>query len=114
MGQIGELVEEPGGVVVRLHGDVDLATAEPLRHLLRAAESRQARRIVVDLSDVAFMDVQSLSAVLATADSLGEGGRSLVIRGASRALRRVCALLNADDVLAPEIWGVTGPAAAAS
>jgi anti-anti-sigma regulatory factor len=52
---------------------------------------------------VAFIDVVSLSAILATADGVREDGRQLMVSGASLSVRRLCALLNADDVLAPPV-----------
>jgi anti-anti-sigma factor len=100
---IGELQVQPTGNVLSLHGDLDLVTVEPLRQLLREACTDAPPRVVVDLSDVPFVDVLSLSAVLATADALREHGASLVVTGASTAVRRICALLNADDVLAPTL-----------
>jgi hypothetical protein len=39
--------------------------------------------------------------ILAAADGLRENGRELTVRGASMSVRRLCALLNADDVLTP-------------
>jgi anti-anti-sigma regulatory factor len=41
----------------------------------------------------------SLSVILGSADALREAGRELTVRGASASVRRVCALLNAEDVL---------------
>jgi anti-anti-sigma regulatory factor len=43
----------------------------------------------------------SLSVILSTVDALREVGRELTVRGASASVRRVCALLNAEDVLEP-------------
>jgi anti-anti-sigma factor len=60
-------------------------------------------RIVVDLCDVPFVDVLSLSVILGTADALREAGRQLIVEGASNSVRRLCALLNAEDILAPRI-----------
>jgi anti-anti-sigma factor len=89
--------------VVTLHGDLDMVTVDPLRDVLDRAASGKTQRIVVDLADVPFIDVVSLSAILATADSVRENSRQLMVSGASVSVRRLCALLNADDVLAPPV-----------
>jgi anti-anti-sigma factor len=100
---LGELRRRPSGAVVTLHGELDLMTVESLRALLDEACLISPDHVVVDLSDVPFVDVLSLSTILATADSQRERGGSLIVAGASRAVRRICALLNADDILAPTL-----------
>lgn len=98
---IGELHVQPARTVVDLHGELDMSTVDSLRALLADACAGDSPRIIVDLSDVPFADVLSLSTILAAADTLREDGRTLVVAGAGAPVRRVCALLNADDVLAP-------------
>lgn len=85
--------------VVRLHGDLDMATVEHLREVLDEAIATPAPRIAVSFAEVSFVDVVSMSVVLAAADTAREAGRQLTVGGASTAVRRLCALLNADDVL---------------
>jgi anti-anti-sigma regulatory factor len=52
---------------------------------------------------VTFVDLVSLSSILAAADLAREDGRTLTVTGASMAVRRLCALLNADDVLSAPV-----------
>lgn len=98
---LGELQVLPAATVLTLHGELDMVTVEDLRRLLDAACDAAEHTLVIDLSDVPFIDVLSLSAILAAADSLRERGANLAVVGARPAVRRVCALLNAEDVLAP-------------
>ncbi|MDQ1706653.1 MAG: hypothetical protein QOF18_3019 [Frankiaceae bacterium] len=100
---IGELHVQPTVTLVILHGELDMMTVDSLRQLLADACVGDPSRVVVDLSDVPFVDVLSLSTILAAADGLRERGCSLIVTGASAAVRRVCALLNAGDVLAPDL-----------
>ena len=93
----------PDVTTITLHEDLDMATVEELRVLLDQAVTGGSPRILVDLADVAFVDVVSLSAILAAADTVREAGRQLTGSGASMAVRRLCALLNADDVLHPPL-----------
>ena len=96
---LGELVVRPAVTTVVLHGELDLTTIDGLRALLDQAVMRAPERLVVDLGDVPFVDVLSLSAILAAADAVRERGATAGVSGASTAVRRICALLNADDVL---------------
>jgi anti-anti-sigma factor len=98
---LGELDVQSSVTVVTLHGDLDMLTVESLRRLLATACVGDPERVVVDLSDVPFVDVLSLSTILATADSLRDRGAALSVVGASSAVRRICSLLNAEDVLVP-------------
>lgn len=98
---LGQVQTLPGVTIVTLHGDLDLLTIEQLRELMQAAVSGPSPRVVVDLADVPFVDVMSLSVMLAAADELREHDRQLVVESPSTAVRRICALLNAEDVLAP-------------
>jgi anti-sigma B factor antagonist len=98
---IGEITIDETALTVVLHGDLDMVTVDALRTMLDDVVTGPAPTVVVDLTDVAFLDVMSLSVILSTADALRESGRELTVRGASASVRRVCALLNAEDVLEP-------------
>jgi anti-sigma B factor antagonist len=100
---LGEVHMMSDVTVVRLHGDLDLVNVDALRDLLDDICKGDSARIVIDLGDVPFVDVLSLSVILGMADALREGGRQLVVEGASTSLRRLCALLNAEDILAPRV-----------
>lgn len=100
---LGELQVAPDSTVVTLHGELDMLTVEALRDLLADACVGDPSRVVIDLSDVPFIDVLSLSTILAAADALRERGASLTVYGASGSVRRVCSILNAGDVLAPAL-----------
>jgi anti-sigma B factor antagonist len=98
---LGELDVASDSTVLTLHGDLDLVTVDDLRDLLDRACIGDPDRVIVDLTDVPFVDVLSLSTILASADAVRDQGGMLHVRGASGAVRRVCALLNAKDVLMP-------------
>jgi anti-anti-sigma factor len=98
---LGEVHTISDVTVARLHGDLDLVNVDDLRELLIDLTAGESPQIVIDLCDVPFVDVLSLSVILGTADELREAGRQLVVEGASTSMRRLCSLLNAEDILAP-------------
>jgi anti-anti-sigma factor len=100
---LGEVDVISDVAVARLHGDLDLVNVDDLRELLDETCARESRQVVVDLGDVPFIDVLSLSVILGAADGLRESGRQLMVEGASNSVRRLCALLNAEDILAPKL-----------
>jgi anti-sigma B factor antagonist len=100
---LGEVFVMADTTLARLHGDLDLVNVEDLRDLLDEVCGGRSTQVVVDLGDVPFIDVLSLSVILGAADALREGGRQLRVEGASTSVRRLCALLNADDILAPPV-----------
>ena len=65
-----------GGILVALSGDVDLATAPVIDGELRRAEESESL-IVLDLSEVSFMDSTGLRAVIACDQRLRDRGGSL-------------------------------------
>jgi anti-sigma B factor antagonist len=87
---LGEVLVQPAETTLILHGELDLVTIERLRRLLEQACAGEPDRLVVDLFDVPFVDVLSLSTILATADAQRDRSASLFVVGASPAVRRMC------------------------
>src|SRR3954471_3921335 len=100
---LGELLVQPSATTVRLHGELDLVTADALRALLAEAAAEKPAKVVVDITDVPFVDVISLSTILAAADAMREREAPLIVVGASQSVRRLFQVLNAEDVLAPAL-----------
>lgn len=100
---LGEVEVTAQATVARLHGELDLVNVDALRELLDDLCAGPSPQIVVDLCDVPFIDVLSLAVILGAADVLREAGRQLTVEGASTSVRRLCALLNAEDILAPPV-----------
>lgn len=55
---------ERGTVVLTLRGEVDRATAPRLAEVLRSRLRSQLSRVVVDLSEVSFLDAAGISALI--------------------------------------------------
>jgi anti-sigma B factor antagonist len=93
-----EVREVGAAVVVRLSGEIDLDVALEFRSgLLTAAEN--GPNVVVDFTDVTFIDSSGLSAlILASRDIAGRGGQ-LVLAGPRGAVREVLSTTRLDQVL---------------
>ena len=69
----------PGGLVLAVSGELDLATAPDLRERLGTAIDCGMTRIVVDLQDVTFMDSIGLAAILHARSRLRAVGRLALV-----------------------------------
>ena len=83
-----------GDAWVSLHGEVDLATVDQLdRDIAAVISAEQARRIVIDLSELAFIDSRGISSLLRgrrLADAAGKPYRITGAEGRVRQLLDVC------------------------
>jgi anti-anti-sigma factor len=69
----------PDGAAITVAGELDIATAPELRARLDAAINGGARRLVLDLTDVTFMDSVAMAAILNARTRLGDAGRLAVV-----------------------------------
>jgi anti-sigma B factor antagonist len=92
-----EVDEDPCGVhVLRLHGELDLVSADGVRQALLALAGST---VVADLSALEFIDSSGLSTLVRARRSIETGGNRLVIRGARGATRRAFEAAGLADVL---------------
>lgn len=82
-------------VVVELAGELDLYNAEDLRAALHDAAERDPRRLVIDLSNVDFVDSTTLG-VLVEARRRLANRRAFLLAGAGRDVRRTLEVSGLD------------------
>ncbi|GAA2753488.1 STAS domain-containing protein [Kitasatospora cinereorecta] len=87
--------------VVRANGEIDLDTATSLRRALAAALGSH-REVVLDLSEVTFMDCAGLGALVWARNHADRCGARLVLRGAGRCVVRLLKLTGLHRRLAVE------------
>ncbi|PVU82663.1 hypothetical protein DDP54_06180 [Cellulomonas sp. WB94] len=87
-----------GVSVVRVVGELDLASASWVRARIARAAHDPAREVVVDLSGVSFVDCAGLGALLGAQASLG---RRLSLRGPSVAVLKLLELTTLRAALGP-------------
>ena len=84
-------------VVIRLAGEMDLSTAAELRQLLRAAETDTAATIVLDMSEVSFIDAYSIGVILQVGTAAEIRGQVLQVDGLRGLPARVFRLLGLES-----------------
>ena len=89
--------DDDGNRTVTLSGEIDLGSAPAVWDALQPA-LEDAKRVVVDLSDVRFIDSTGLSVLVRAHRRLSHNGGILVVRSPSEMAGRVLRVTGLDTV----------------
>ncbi len=89
---------DDGHRVLRVSGDVDLSTAPVLEQQLKELIDDGARAIVLDITDLKFIDAAGLSVLVRAADRLRRCDGGLQLRSPSRSVRKVLQITGLDTI----------------
>lgn len=95
-------LREHTAVTVRVTGDLDLATVPQVRERLHDALRSKSARLVVDLSDCAFVDASALTMLVDVHRRASRAGGELVLRGCSPRVLRLLSLTGLRRVFQTE------------
>ncbi len=84
-------------MVVRVHGDLDMATAPGLEEALEGADV--SKRIVIDLSGCTFLDSSAVRALVATARAAEPAGGDVALVTRDPGILRVLEIASLDMLL---------------
>ena len=85
--------------LVSLRGELDMSGIDRARQAIEQAESLDKQLLVLDLSELEFIDSTGLEVVLRAARRAHDAGRRLVVRRPSRYVRRLLELTAIDQSL---------------
>ena len=89
-------LEDRGSVVVvRVRGEVDTATAPQMGQAIEAQLARK-RRVVMDLSEVEFMDLHGLAVLMRASRRARTDGGSFAVERPAPCVRRLFELVRLD------------------
>lgn len=98
-----QAVEEVDGtVVVRLTGEIDMSTAGILSEHLRSISAQQLEHVVLDATEVSFMDSTGLHALTEGKRLFHEAGTNLYLVPSSQ-VRRVLELVFPEPLFAVRV-----------
>jgi anti-sigma B factor antagonist len=83
--------------LVQIYGDVDLKTARSFRHALDEAAQDGKKRLIVDMSEVPFMDSSGLAALIGAQKAFRERTRVVVV--CPENLRRIFEVTRLDSIV---------------
>ncbi len=91
-----------GQVVIQVGGEIDIATCERLRDAIEPHLGPQ-QTMVLDLSEVEFMDSSCLHVLEQARGTLTADGGSLILRNPSEAARRLLTAAGAERLLDEDV-----------
>jgi anti-sigma B factor antagonist len=94
--------DENGRDVIAVRGEIDVATSPALRERLYATIDQGARTVVVDLSQLAFIDSSGLGVLVATLKHIRERDGELVLKGLDHPAMRVFEITGLTDLFTIE------------
>jgi anti-sigma B factor antagonist len=97
-----QTVSQDGAVVVSLTGELDIRSSPELQDVLAAAQSGDARTVVVDLSGLQFIDSTGLRVLLRAKRHANDGGSELRVRNAPAEVRRLLQIAGVLELLSAE------------
>jgi anti-anti-sigma factor len=90
---------ERDGIVLCLHGELDLASAPLLQGEIASAEASDATLVVLDLDDLQFIDSTGLRIILAAHERSQERGRMLALTRGSQQVQRLMSITRVGEHL---------------
>jgi anti-sigma B factor antagonist len=97
--RIEETLSREGTVVLTVSGDVDLHVAGELKDRLAAAADKRVSELVLDFSQVTFVDSMGLGVLLAGMKRMRAAGGELRLIVPRPELRRVLEITRMDRIL---------------
>ena len=94
-------LESPGGIcVVRVSGEIDIATAPRLEAVIDEVVDLRPSSVLVELDDVSFLDSSGIRTLVVAKRRLAEIDASFVIDGMSETVKHVLEIAGMLDALA--------------
>lgn len=90
---------EPDRVVLRLQGELDLASASILQGEIESAEANATTLTVLDLDNLDFIDSTGLRIILAAHERSQERGQLLALTRGSQQVQRLMSITRAGEHL---------------
>ena len=89
-----------GWTVVGVEGELDLFSAPQLREAISECLRRGANQVLVDLSDVRFVDSTALGVLIGGLKRVRDRGGDMALLGPQRTVRRVLGITGLDKIFA--------------
>lgn len=95
-----EITSRDGITEILIRGELDIAAGPPLRYVVDGALKAGARRIVLNLIELAFIDIRGAEAIVSCTELAGHAGASLRVSQPSASTQTVLEFVGAADLMA--------------
>ena len=100
-----DVIGDGADLVIKLDGELDMASAGTLRACLESIDAR-CRRVILDLANLRYMDSSGIGVVVEAYQRLQPDLRGLVLRSPQRTVQRVLELSGLGSVMKIEDDGL--------
>jgi anti-sigma B factor antagonist len=91
--------EREGEVVLAVSGDFDIRSADEIAVAVSEAETSGPRRLVLDLSEVTFMDSVALAVMIGARERARGRGAAVVVRAGRGPVRELLRIVGLTELL---------------
>lgn len=88
-----------GAIILSIRGEVDLANAASLRTELTSAFGTGTRLIVVDLTDLRYIDSSGINVLLDTHRAFAKDGSAIVLVVGSSMIQRTLKIVGLEELI---------------
>lgn len=85
--------------IIEISGEIDLHRAEELRQALAPAMERRAPEILLDLSEVSYMDSSGLAVLIESYQKARQWGGAFALCGVQKRVRAILDIACLDQIL---------------
>ncbi len=100
-----KVTEVEGGSVASLSGEVDVYTASKLKETLYPLAEQQNTNLIVDLSDVNYIDSTGLGIFIGVLKASEKSSSSLKLKGLNERVKRLFEITGLNEVIDIEVDG---------
>ena len=86
------------GVVIRPSGDIDLSRAPSLRTQIAEVFKNEPHRVIVDLTEVPYMDSSGVATLVEGMQIASRGGAKFILLGLQERVRSIFEIARLDTV----------------
>jgi len=97
------VTEVSGGNIAYVSGEVDVYTASKLKEILNPLAEQQNKKLVVDLTDVNYIDSTGLGIFIGVLKTSEKSSSSLKLKGLNDRVKRLFEITGLNEVIDIEI-----------
>lgn len=94
-----EVAQDGGTAVIKLHGELDLASAPAFTAQLEETGTRAPTAVVIDLTELEFMDSTGLRSILMAHERCDENGQRFAVIPGGRQVARLLEIARVEEHL---------------
>ncbi|MCU9615168.1 STAS domain-containing protein [Caldibacillus lycopersici] len=88
-----------GNTIMKISGEIDAYTAPKLKETINQLTKEDGKNVVIDLTDVIYMDSTGLGVLVAAFKKIKTNGGSFILTGLSNRLQRLFTITGLSEIM---------------